>query len=226
MALHKQQGEVSPTHPASTRLALALAISLAFHLSLILGLQVRPAQVGETRQNVIDVRLEQPAAAPIQQPETVVRKEAQPTKLATPAPQPAPQAPKTVAEVAPPTPTAPQPPSALPGVDIPLIEDPTYYPAKQLDVLPKPLQPVKPKYPAEADAANVGGQVKMLILIDEQGAVRDISVVEARPEGYGFEESAVEAFRNVRFNPAIRKGRAVKSRGIFVVTFDASAQKH
>jgi len=45
-------------------------------------------------------------------------------------------------------------------------------------------------------------------------------VVEVKPEGYGFEDSAVEAFRHARFNPAMRKGRAVKSRGIFVVTFE------
>lgn len=106
-----------------------------------------------------------------------------------------------------------------------MIEDPTYYPAKQLDVLPRPLASIKPKYPPEADAANVTGQVKLLILIDEQGVVQDISVVEAKPEGYGFEESAVDAFRNARFNPAMRKGRPVKSRGIFVVTFEAGENR-
>ncbi len=222
MASIKQSGSPRSAASAFVRLGVALALSLAFHLSVILGLQVRPAAIADSRQFVIEARLMQPAVTSPAAPRTVKAEvpEVRPT-LPQPKPEPKPK-PKPEAARSGPAPSAAAPPqSALPAIDVPMIEDPTYYPAKQLDVLPLPLQPIKPKYPPAADVANVGGQVKLLILIDERGVVREISVVEAKPEGYGFEESAMEAFRNARFNPAIRKGRPVKSRGIFAVTFEA-----
>jgi protein TonB len=220
MASLEQQGSPRLAASALARLGVALALSLAFHLSLILGLQVRPATIADSRQFVIEARLMQPAVTPPAAP-AAIKAEVPEVQPARPQPKPEPKSKPEAARNAP-APSAPAPPrSALPAIDVPMIEDPTYYPAKQLDVLPLPLQPIKPKYPPAADVANVGGQVKLLILIDEQGVVRDISVVEVKPEGYGFEESAMEAFRNARFNPAVRKGRPVKSRGIFAVTFEA-----
>jgi protein TonB len=222
---------VSPKYPAppsadaTIRLFWALALSLAFHLSLILGLQVRPAAVADGGSTVMEVRLA-PSAVTSQEPKPTVAEPA-PEKQRVTVPHvepPKPQA-EERQKAAPAAPVAAPPSSALAAVDIPLIEDPTYYPAKQLDVLPQPVQSIKPAYPSAAEATDMGGQVKMLILIDERGVVQDISVVEVKPEGYGFEESAVEAFRNTRFSPAIRHGRPVKSRGIFVVTFDAGLKK-
>ena len=59
----------------------------------------------------------------------------------------------------------------------------------------------------------------LLLLIDETEMVREISVAEANPEGW-FEESALEAFKGVRFAPAKRKGQAVKSRVLIRVTYE------
>ncbi len=103
---------------------------------------------------------------------------------------------------------------------MPQVEDPEYYPARLLDVLPRPLDDIALRYPESAAARDLSGTVTLLLLIDELGVVVDISVISAEPPGY-FEEAAIESFRNALFRPAQRDGRAVKSRLPVEVTFDA-----
>jgi protein TonB len=112
----------------------------------------------------------------------------------------------------------------LPALDIPLLEDPTWYPAKQVDVHPTALYPIKPGYPDKAAEQGVEGNVVLLLLIDGAGAVKEATVVEAEPEGY-FEESALATFRNARFAPAQKNGRAVKSRVLIRVTYELNDRK-
>jgi protein TonB len=107
-----------------------------------------------------------------------------------------------------------------PAVQIALVEDPEFYPARLLDVLPRPLAEVALRYPDSAATQDVSGRVVLLLLIDELGVVVEATVIEAEPPGY-FEEAAIESFRDVLFQPAQRNGRAVKSRLPVEVTFDA-----
>jgi protein TonB len=97
------------------------------------------------------------------------------------------------------------------GLEVPFIRDPTYYPAKQLDVFPQPLTPIRLDYPDSAANARADGRVTILLLIDEFGIVNDVSVTEAKPEGY-FEEATIAVFRAAKFSPAQRQGHPVKSR--------------
>ncbi len=94
--------------------------------------------------------------------------------------------------------------------------DPVYYPARQLDVYPALLQPVKLKYPDSPD--KVGGRVLVMLLIDEAGAVDEISIAEAEPAGY-FEHTVHAAFSSARFSPARKDGHAVKSRVLVRVNY-------
>ena len=110
--------------------------------------------------------------------------------------------------------------TAGPVVQLPLLDDPEYYPARLLDVLPRPLADVVLRYPDPAAVQDISGRVVLLLLIDELGAVVEATVIEAEPPGY-FEEAAIESFRDVLFQPAVRHGRAVKSRLPVEVTFDA-----
>ena len=91
------------------------------------------------------------------------------------------------------------------------IPDPTYYAARQLDVYPAPESALDLRYPPEAAASSAGGRVVLLVLIASDGVVDEASVVEAEPPGV-FDGDAVRALRTARFRPAIRNGRAVKSR--------------
>ena len=114
-----------------------------------------------------------------------------------------------------------------PEVSVPIPRDPTWYSAKQLDAVPRALAPILPKYPETAPASGVRGRVLVLLLIDETGAVTDASVVEADPEGY-FEESALAAVRDARFEPGSKGGRVVRSRVLVELSYslrrDAAAR--
>jgi protein TonB len=101
---------------------------------------------------------------------------------------------------------------------LPNAPDLTYYPAKQLDVYPRLLAPLDLKYRGKAAADGVSGRVRLLLLIDETGVVRDASVVEAEPPQY-FEEDASHALIGAPFAPAYRNGRAVRSRVLIEVNY-------
>lgn len=104
---------------------------------------------------------------------------------------------------------APNPASVLPPVS-----DPVYYPARQLDVYPALMQPVS----LEHANAGVGGRVLLMLLIDETGQVRELSIVEAGPAGL-IESSVRSVFSEARFSPARKDGRAVKSRVLISVDY-------
>jgi protein TonB len=80
---------------------------------------------------------------------------------------------------------------------------------RAVDQPPKPMQRIKPSYPPRARAKGVTGHVVFKLLIDESGAVEDLKVVEATPEGV-FEEAAAEAVRRWRFSPGRYQGKAVR----------------
>ncbi len=221
-------------HPSTSngkRLGLALLCSLALHLALLLGVRVRPAALPEAQPAALQVRL---VAVKPEQPHVATGKTDAVAKRATPEVSHQPAPPKPLAEhgnspSAAPVPPRPSKPQAVdvsdarPSMAIPLVDDPVFYPAKQLDVQPTALQLIKPAYPDEAAQHNIQGSVLLLLLIDESGRVREASVVEARPEGY-FEEAALSAFRAARFRPAERKGRVVKSRALIRVSFELTGR--
>jgi len=93
-----------------------------------------------------------------------------------------------------------------------------------VDMHPVALSPIKPVYPEKGAELGVDGKVVLLLLIDETGVVKEVSVVEADPEGI-FEESALAAFREARFAPAQKNGRAVKSRVLIRVTYELNDRK-
>ncbi len=68
----------------------------------------------------------------------------------------------------------------------------------------------QPVYPSRARSKNINGNVMLNILIGKDGAVKKIKVLEVDPEGYKFEQAAVNAVRNWRFQPATYKGKPVK----------------
>lgn len=198
---------------ADSRFVLALAASLALHLALAFGVQIKAQPQGGWARPAMEVNIE-PApraeAKPVLLAESSAEQAGKQQETATRSEeQPVPQ---------PPAP-AESPPAILPALEIPLLEDPTWYPAKQLDVHPSPLRPVRPAYPQKAEERGIEGYVVLLLLIDAQGEVKEISVAEANPEDY-FEESALAAFRKVRFAPAQKNGRAVKSRVLIRVTYE------
>ena len=60
----------------------------------------------------------------------------------------------------------------------------------------------------------------IMLLIDEAGLVNEISIAAAEPAGY-FENAVRLAFADVRFSPARKDGRAVKSRVLIRVNYNS-----
>jgi periplasmic protein TonB len=204
------------------RLLLALLVSTALHLSLIYGIAVGPSRF--VPPLVIVAQLATPASASL--PETSARtenrrgariaapasvqSESESTFSATPD-EPAEAGLEPVAAV-----TPRMDDSRLPSADVPLLIDPAWYEAKDLDSYPHPLVPVQPMYPSSV--TDISGDVTLLLQVDEFGVVRELSVVTAEPAGY-FEEAALRAFQLARFSPAQREGHAVRSRIVIKVRF-------
>lgn len=202
------------------RLGVALLASAALHLWLMYAVSVvapRPS----TDAAAILARLAAPAAeprprlerdAPPAAPAPVASRAKPPVDRAAPADQ------ESVERTAASGPTAPA--TGLPPVEMPLLADLTWYPARQLDIYPKLLSLVEPRYPARADAEGVKGSVTLLIHIDENGVAREAAVVEAEPVGYEFEDAAIQAYAAARWVPAVKDARYVRSRVLVRVTFE------
>ncbi|MES1999700.1 MAG: TonB family protein [Pseudomonadota bacterium] len=225
--------------PAAQRVVAALSISVAIHLALIGLLRVTPAATPVyTTPPVLQARLEAPVLQPVplpvtsltpllkQTPDTV--EPALPSPAPEPAsaalPNPAPQA----ALVSPASPALPATtesasaapsPGALPTVNVPLLVDPTFYTAKEVDVHPRALIQIDPVYPLDATRRGIAGSVTLILKLDETGAVQDVQVSDASPPGV-FDQSALDAFHKARFAPAQKAGRAVKSLVVIKVRYE------
>jgi protein TonB len=188
---------------ARSRLLAALCISVLLHLSTPLflsGGSSRPASTYHAPSLSVRVVAE-PVASSETAPELARMPES--TRAAKPrvVPVERPQAPE-------PAVAAPQPETAG---GLPQAPDLTYYGTRQLDVFPRLLAPLDLTYRGKVADDKVTGRVRLLVMIDEAGTVRDVSVVEAEPASY-FEEEASRALMTARFSPAYRNGRAVRSR--------------
>jgi TonB family protein len=96
--------------------------------------------------------------------------------------------------------------------------DLTYYTSRQLDVYPALSTALDLRYTADASAAGIVGRALLLLLIDKAGFVDDVAVVESEPAG-SFEDELRRAFASIRFTPALKDGRAVRSRVLVHVNY-------
>ena len=103
---------------------------------------------------------------------------------------------------------------------LPQAADPSYYTARDLDRYPAPLVPFR----INRAAGDGAGEVRLEILIDELGIVRDMTLAgPAAPPRV--EEELRAALAATRFLPAQKDGRAVKSRIVLSVGYDPKDDK-
>ncbi len=72
------------------------------------------------------------------------------------------------------------------------------------------LNEVKPRYPEMARTQGIEGVVKLLLTIDAEGRVIDVKVIKGL--GFGLDEAAIAAARQLRFEPARLDGQGVESK--------------
>lgn len=90
-----------------------------------------------------------------------------------------------------------------------------------LDFTPVPVHRVAPAYPAALNMENIEGRAVVEFLVNEDGRVSDMTVLEATHAEFG--ESVVAAVFNWRFVPGVVRGKAVTFRMRLPVTFRLDA---
>ena len=78
----------------------------------------------------------------------------------------------------------------------------------RVDAKPVALFRTKPVYPSAAMAKNITGVVRFKMLVDADGMVKTVEIIDAQPPGI-FEEATITAVQQWRFQPAKVKGTPV-----------------
>lgn len=79
-----------------------------------------------------------------------------------------------------------------------------------VDDVPEPRRQAQPGYPAAARKKGITGYVLMSVLIDKNGNVSQVKVLESNPPGV-FDQASREAILKWTFNPGRYKGEAVQT---------------
>jgi len=106
-------------------------------------------------------------------------------------------------------------------VALPQAADSSYYTARDLDRYPRPLAPLDIDRLVDRSAGIPLAALRLELLIDEHGIVNDVAFVQSEPLGYA-DERLRGLLAAVRFVPAYKDGRAVKSRVVLSINFEIS----
>jgi TonB family protein len=82
---------------------------------------------------------------------------------------------------------------------------------------PEFLNRVKPEYTEQADRADIRATVEASVIFRANGEVGQIEII--RWAGFGLDESAIKAIRQLKFKPATRDGQAVSVRATVLYNF-------
>lgn len=94
---------------------------------------------------------------------------------------------------------------------------------RELDRKPALKQQPRPKYPIELRQAGVSGQATVSFVVDPNGTVTDVKVVDATHKG--FEYAASQAVQSWTFEPGMKEGRPVSARMTVPMVFSLTAPK-
>ncbi|HAW49616.1 TPA: hypothetical protein DCX16_01495 [bacterium] len=101
-------------------------------------------------------------------------------------------------------------PKEIPHIVVPVpYEEPRVYEVGSLDNPLKTISFVLPKYPSLAKKMEVEGRVKLKLLVNPNGEVDSIEVIEETPKGFGFREEALKAAKKYRFTKPTVFGKGV-----------------
>ncbi len=94
---------------------------------------------------------------------------------------------------------------------------PKYVPPGSADRDPEVANEFKVPYPDEARRAGIEGTVRLRIVVDNEGRVVDVQVLNG--PGFGLNEAAREAIKRFKFRAAIKGGEAVSTTMVYNYTF-------
>ncbi len=94
-----------------------------------------------------------------------------------------------------------------------------FYETGELDHPPRPLVKMPPIYPYKAKRLEIEGYVKVKFLVDAEGTVSRVSVLDASPKGV-FEDSVLQALPSWKFAPGRVVGEPVASWVVTTIRFE------
>ena len=119
-----------------------------------------------------------------------------------------------------PLPTVPSPGDIpLADIDFKALVPGDVFDADQLDKPLIPVSRVPPFYPIHARRASIEGWVEVSFLVNEDGRVTDVRVIDAQPPGV-FEDSVRQTVNRWRFQPGTIMGEPVKARVTTTIRFE------
>jgi len=86
----------------------------------------------------------------------------------------------------------------------------------------KPTFSLEPNYPEFAQRIHQPGYVTFEYIIEEDGSISNIRIIEARPHGFGFEAAAMKVFPKWRFKPDQKEGKSVRTEDSYALVFTPS----
>ncbi|MCW5602629.1 energy transducer TonB [Nitrosomonas sp.] len=90
-----------------------------------------------------------------------------------------------------------------------------------VDVPPKPKSRSAFRYPPAAKKKGIKGYVVLSVLVDTDGSVKQVQVLESSPSGV-FDDAALQGVRSWQFEPAKYKGDSVRVWAKQKIRFDLS----
>jgi TonB family protein len=82
---------------------------------------------------------------------------------------------------------------------------------------PEFLSRVKPEYTADAERADINATVEVMVVLHSSGQIGETEIT--RWAGFGLEDSALRAIRQLKFNPATRNGQPISVRAMIRYNF-------
>ncbi len=196
-------------------LVQALLLALALHVAVLFirlpdfksALLPRPPE-----RPRLDVRSYLPPS-PQAQPQPDARRQPVPS---SPTPEPLPAEPQPLAAAEPPPPPRElSPPTAPLLAGVGKVSNPVLI----LDTR------VQPKYPEMARAWRIEGSVTLQAVIGTGGSVERLEVLQCDRQNLGFEEAALAAVRQWRYEPAIQNGQPVAVYSTVFVEFKLDSSR-
>ncbi len=110
---------------------------------------------------------------------------------------------------------------SLPPIDcsLPMADMSGVFSVGDIDGQLMPLVQIQPLYPHRARRRNIEGWVKLQFIINEEGLVENMQVLESKPEGV-FDNVVRKAVSRWKFKPATIGGNKVKIRTEQIFRFD------
>lgn len=86
-----------------------------------------------------------------------------------------------------------------------------------------PLVRIPPRYPMRAKRLKLEGYVTLAFVIDEEGRVEAVDILESKPESL-FDKAAIDSIKRWKFKPKSEQGVPVKQKAVQTIEFKLEDQ--